>query len=219
MDCIRKSSKRQIRDPKVEKPIVAAFDFDGTLTYHDTLFYFLLYTHGVVKAFYYFFFLLPVFIAYLIGKIDRQRTKEKVLRCFFSGRPINIVRKKGEAFAKEKLQHHLRPEAMQRFQWHLKQGHRCILISASLDVYLQPWSKMVGFQESLTSRLADENGIVTGKLIANNCRGPEKVRRLQELIGPREGYYLYAYGDSDGDQELLALAEASFYRKFEESSG
>ena len=213
MDHIRNTSKRQIEEPTSEKQLVAAFDFDGTLTYHDTLYYFLLYTHGIVKAYYHFFFLLPTLIAYLMGKIDRQHTKEKILYRFFSGTPINSVRKR-EAFAQEKLHHHLRPEAMQRLQWHLKQGHRCILISASLDVYLQPWSKIAGFQENLTSQLADENGIVTGKLIGKNCRGSEKVRRLQEILGPREGYYLYAYGDSDGDRELLAYADAPFYRKF-----
>lgn len=214
MDHITNSSKRQIGQPPLEKPIVAAFDFDGTLTYHDTLYYFLLYTHGIFLAYGHFFFLLPTLIAYLFGKIDRQQTKEKILHQFFSGRPINFLRKKGEAFSREKLHHHLRPEAIERLQWHLKQGHRCILISASLDVYLHPWSKAMGFQESLTSQLADENGIVTGKLIGKNCRGHEKVRRLQEILGPREGYYLYAYGDSEGDKELLAFANKSFYRKF-----
>ena len=208
MDCSTKPTKRQIR-------AVAAFDFDGTLTYHDTLFYFLLYTHGIAQAFYHFFFLLPAFIAYLIGRLDRQETKEKVLHRFFSGTSINEVRKKGEAFAKEKLHSHLRPKAMQRLQWHQQQGHFCVLISASLDVYLQPWAKMTGFQESLTSRLADINGIVTGKLIGENCRGPEKVRRLQGLLGPRDDYFLYASGDSDGDSELLAFADAPFYQKFE----
>jgi phosphatidylglycerophosphatase C len=215
MNCIRKSTKRQIRSSHAKKTVVAAFDFDGTLTYHDSLFYFLLHTHGKIKAFYYFLFLFPTFIAYLIGKIDRQKTKEKILGYFFSGTSINTVRKLGEKFAREKIRRHLRPAGIERLQWHLKQGHLCILISASLNIYLQPWAQMMGFHESLTSQLADENGIVTGKLRGNNCRGPEKVHRLQELIGSKEKYYLYAYGDSEGDRELLALADAPFYRKFE----
>ena len=52
----------------------------------------------------------------------------------------------------------------------------------------------------------DADGILTGRLEGGNVRGPEKVRRVQEWLGagPVE---LWAYGDSGGDRELLALAD------------
>lgn len=199
------------------KTIVAAFDFDGTLSYHDTLFYFLLYTHGVWLSLYHFVPLLPTFAAYLLGKLDRQQTKEAVLSRFFSDVPIDAVKEKGIAFSKTKLHKHIKPEAKARLEWHQRQGHRCILISASLDAYLAPWAKEMGFRDCITSRLESVNGLVTGKLIGKNCRGVEKVRRLDELLGPRERYYLFAYGDSDGDRELLAFADAPFYRRFNQN--
>ncbi|MCB1149091.1 MAG: HAD-IB family hydrolase, partial [Chlamydiia bacterium] len=59
----------------------------------------------------------------------------------------------------------------------------------------------------------DSKGVLTGKLLGANCRGPEKVRRILETFGPKESYLLYAYGDSAGDREMLALADHPFFRK------
>jgi phosphatidylglycerophosphatase C len=52
----------------------------------------------------------------------------------------------------------------------------------------------------------DGTGRATGRLIGGNCRGPEKVRRLREWLGA-EPAELWAYGDSAGDDELLAFAD------------
>jgi phosphatidylglycerophosphatase C len=40
------------------------------------------------------------------------------------------------------------------------------------------------------------------------------MRRLETLLGPRDGYTLYAYGDSRGDKALLSAADFPFYKKF-----
>jgi phosphatidylglycerophosphatase C len=39
-----------------------------------------------------------------------------------------------------------------------------------------------------------------------NCRGLEKARRVQEAIDTTE-FEVWAYGDTSGDQALLALAD------------
>ncbi len=109
----------------------------------------------------------------------------------------------------------IKPQAMERLHWHKQQGHDCILVSASLELYLVPWAKRHGFQDILASRLEiDQKGRVTGQLIGKNCWGAEKRRRLIELLGPQKYYQLYAYGDSRGDQELLEIADYPFYRLF-----
>ena len=104
---------------------------------------------------------------------------------------------------------------MQRLQWHKKQGHRCILVSASLEIYLRPWATKLGFSYILGSRLEQiDNNRTSGKLLGENCFGPEKMRRIESLLGPRDGYTLYAYGDSRGDKELLSAADFPFYKIF-----
>jgi len=124
---------------------------------------------------------------------------------------------KGKEFARHILPALLKPEGMQRLRWHQQQNHRCILVSATLDSFLAPWSQQVGFNDLICSKLAaDERHVISGKLEGLNCWGAEKVRRLELLLGPRAAYTLYAYGDSRGDRELLAFADHAFYRTFEE---
>lgn len=193
---------------------IAVFDFDNTITHCDTLLPFLLYAKNPLTTWLKLALLTPQLLAYASGILSRQATKESVLTSFFKGRPIEELRVLGNRFAKEKLMQYIKPEALNKVLWHQKQNHRCILISASLDIYLEPWAKSVGFQDVLPSKLAfDSKGKVTGKLEGLNCWGPEKVRRLLERTGSKN-YTLYAYGDSRGDKELLGLADYPFYRHF-----
>jgi phosphatidylglycerophosphatase C len=47
-------------------------------------------------------------------------------------------------------------------------------------------------------------------LAGRNCRGAEKAVRLREYLGP-EPVTLFAYGDSRGDRELLAMAQTAVW--------
>lgn len=200
----------------IETETVAVFDFDGTLTYRDTLLSFLFFVCGTKKTLNRLFYLAPHFFKYACGMISRQEMKEKVLKRFFAGIPIEVMQDLGKAFAEGPLNTHLRPKALPRIKWHLDQGHRCILISASLNVYLHPWARYAGFHDAITSELAvDDKGRVTGLLAGKNCWGEEKTRRLIELLGPRKNFILYAYGDSKGDAPLLKMANYPFYKSLE----
>ena len=67
----------------------------------------------------------------------------------------------------------------------------------------------------LATLLETENGIVTGKLSGKNCYGPEKVARIKSEFRLEEYDNIYAYGDSSGDTEMLAIATKPYYRKFD----
>jgi phosphatidylglycerophosphatase C len=85
-----------------------------------------------------------------------------------------------------------------------------VLVSASLDVYLFPLGELLGVHGVLCTRLErDGGGALTGALVGANCRGPEKVARLEAwlLVEGLDGATLWAYGDSAGDDELLARAD------------
>jgi HAD superfamily hydrolase (TIGR01490 family) len=197
------------------KPIIAAFDFDGTISYNDVLIYFLYYTHGKVQATLKLVPLIPTFVAFLTGAMSRQSAKEKVLSHFFRGKTLEQMQQWGIGFAKEKLPHLVRPSAFARIQWHQKRGDRCVIISATLDLFLQPWANTLGIEDVISSRLEMcSEGRVTGRLLGKNCWGDEKIRRLQEVLKiDRSDYILYAYGDSRGDLPLLAYADYPFYKK------
>lgn len=197
------------------KQILACFDFDGTVTYSDSLLPFLIFSFGPISTFFHLFLEFPSFFLFLTGSMDRQEVKERVLKRFFGNYPIESVQELGKEYAHKKMPSLLKKEALAKIKNHKDKGHRLILISASIESYLIPWANLAGFDDVIASRLlVNQDGKVTGKLAGRNCRAEEKVRRLKELVGPLENYEIYAYGDSRGDKELLEAAAHPFYRKF-----
>lgn len=197
------------------KMVVAAFDFDGTLTHRDTLFPFLLHVAGPLEFSFKFLSLLPTLSLYALGMMKNDIAKIKVLRRFLADMDMAALQQQALQFAEKKLPSLLRSEAMQRLEWHKQQGHRCVVVSASLEIYLRPWASKVGFSDILGSKLVEQaDGTISGNLLGENCFGPEKMRRLEALLGKRDEYILYAYGDSRGDKELLSAADYPYYKKF-----
>jgi len=195
---------------------VAVFDFDKTLTTRDSLLPFLFFTHGWLRTSRHFIFLIPIFVQFLFNKQLRQNVKEQILTSFYAGCSFKTMQEWGQNYAHQQLDRYLNPLAMKRLAWHQAQGHRCLLISASLDLYLKPWAQRHGFEEILSSRLElNKNQQVTGRLAGLNCWGPEKKQKLLDYLGPKALYELYVYGDSQGDQDILTLADHPYYRTFE----
>lgn len=195
------------------KPVVAAFDFDGTLTRRDTLLPFLRETAGVATWLRNLLSLLPMLLTYALGMIANDVAKQRLLARFFAGMRMDQLQAEAERFAVQTVPKLIRPAALRRLAWHQQQGHRCVVISASLDIYVRPWALQAGFEEVIASHLEVlADGRVTGKLSGGNCFAAEKVQRFRALFPDRDNYTLYAYGDSRGDRELLADADFAFYR-------
>lgn len=203
---------------QVGKPVVAAFDFDGTLTRRDTLLPFLLHTLGKIGVAQQALVLSPTLAGYGLGLIQNDVAKEKVFVRCLGGMHVDELQHQAERFAAYILPGLLRDDALHRLEWHKKEGHRCIVISASLDLYVRPWAIKMGFQDVIATQLElRDDGCVTGRLSGANCFGREKVRRLEALVGARASYNLYAYGDSRGDKELLETADYAYYRQMPKS--
>lgn len=195
----------------------AIFDFDHTLTDRDSLLPFLFYINGFWKTICQLIFLIPLFFGFVLGLVSRQKTKEKILQLSIGGKSWKEVHEFGKRYAEEKLDGYLKPEAMHRLAWHQRQGHHCLLVSASLEFYLEAWAKRHGFETVLASRLElTPDKRITGNLEGLNCWGEEKKRRLLEYLDVQNENQmeLFVYGDSQGDRAILAIANFPFYRKF-----
>lgn len=184
---------------------VAFFDFDGTLTTGDTLMPFLKYVVGKPAYYTKLALLSPVLGAYFTQLLRNDVAKQIVLKRYLSGYYLSELEDAGTQFCEDILPNKLRPEGMERLEWHKAQRHDCVLVSASLDVYLKEWATRNGFIAALTSSLRqDEYGRVTGYLEAANCFGAEKCSRIQSWIDTRKPDVTYSYGDSKGDLQMLA---------------
>ena len=85
-----------------------------------------------------------------------------------------------------------------------------MLASASLEPYLLPFGDSLGVDGVVCTRLErGRDGLLTGRLEGPNCRGAEKARRLEAWLVDNglADATLWAYGDSAGDDELLARAD------------
>lgn len=188
--------------------LVAAFDFDGTITRRDTLLPFLgrlrgrrrlalaLATHGWSLA------------RMSAGLEDRDAVKDRFLLGMLADLPADVVAQAGAAYG-ERLATGigLRQSVCERIEHHRSLGHRLVVVSASPEIYVGPFAERSGFEAALATRLeVADDGRLTGRLVGDNCRGPEKVRRLEAWLGDDEAKVV-AYGDSAGDTELLARAD------------
>lgn len=157
---------------------------------------------------------LPWLIAWQLRLIRTGRFKQQVISAFGICEAVNHAAVVGRAdWQLNDLKDQINPEALQRLKWHQQQGDRVLLCSASPRLLLQPladWLKV----ELLCTELKQRDGLWRPLLASANCKGPEKVRRLEEHLGPLEGRLVEAYGDSKGDRELLKAAAIPHYRGF-----
>jgi phosphatidylglycerophosphatase C len=195
-----------VNRPVRNAPVVAAFDFDGTLSTRDNLVPFLcraMGTPAVAQA------LAAGGVSVTLGRGSRSRNalKAEVVRRLLTGHDAERFDSLGRAFAFEILRRHLRGDVVERVDWHRTQGHRLVLVSASFDVYVRPVAERLRFDAVLATELeVGADGKLTGRLQGENVRGAEKARRLEAWLAEQNAY-VWAYGDSSGDRELWARAD------------
>ena len=189
-----------------EKYTIAAFDFDGTITTKDTLFDFVKFHVGSKNFYKGLIFLSPILILYKLGFIRNDIAKQKLFTYFFKNISIEVFNKVSEDYIK-RIQKIIRPEIINKIKWHQNQNHTVIIISASISNWIQPWVKTMDVEKVLATEIATIDDLIMGTFSTANCYGQEKVNRLFVEFPNRAEYVLYAYGDSAGDKELLALAD------------
>ena len=195
-------------------PPVVAFDFDGTLTYCDSLLPFLRFVRGRRHFWREMLRLSPTFAAHRLGLVSRDSAKQTLLSAMLSQIKVAYLDSLASSFASDVLPSLINSRALGRLAEHVGDGHRVFIVSASPELYLVPWAAAHGVEAVIASRLEQAGGIYTGRLLGANCRGPEKLRRLAEHLPASGAQPVYAYGDSDGDRELLAAATYAVYRGF-----
>jgi phosphatidylglycerophosphatase C len=196
-------------------PVVAAFDLDGTLTEGGSVFAWLRFVAGASRANR---AALGLAVPLINGTIRSGRSadnaKERLFHVLLRGRDVDELTESSRAFALEHLASEGRPEITSRLAWHLEQGHDVVIVSASPQIYVDVMAEALHAEGALGTRLAvDARGKLTGGYLGRNCRGSEKMHRLDEWIEQRhypEDPVVYAYGNSRGDRKLLRRATFGF---------
>ncbi len=186
---------------------VAAFDFDGTIARRDTLIPFLARVAGRAPLLAAAARRAPQLVAMNLGRADRDAEKQHLVRRALGGHRVADVTEAGLAYADALwVRQQFRPPMLDRLAWHATEGHEIVIVSASLETYLIPLAPRLGVHHVIACRLETAGDVLTGELVDGNVRGPEKERRLRAWLGS-DPVELWAYGDSSGDDELLAMAD------------
>ncbi|MBP5339414.1 MAG: HAD-IB family hydrolase [Prevotella sp.] len=190
---------------------IAVFDFDGTLTTKDSFLKFIKFTHGLPSLVLGLIIHLPFVLAMKLRLCSNEFAKQRMFAYFYKGMDYERFCAYGRDFA-ACIESFSRKKMVEKLLNHHTKGHRVYIVSASMGEWIDPWAAKLGVDRVVATRVeTDADNRLTGKFASPNCYGPEKVRRFLEVEPDRSSYLLYAYGDSQGDKEMIDCADFGTY--------
>ena len=199
------------------------FDFDGTLTTADTLLAFIRYASGTWMFIIGFLMHSPLLVLMKLKLYPNGHAKQRIFSWFFRGMEQKRFDAVCQQFAKDNATL-LRPKAKALLEQLFTDGESVCVVSASIVNWVQPFFTEIAkeshsqFSVLGTQVETDANGRLTGRFLTRNCYGAEKVNRLclqyPDLKAQRDHYYIEAFGDSRGDQEMFDFADKAHYKPF-----
>ena len=179
---------------------IIVYDFDKTIYNGETSTDFMLFF--LKRNPKYIIRLCNVLYSLFYYKKDLKKSKEIFFR-ILNG--VNIE------FLKEEINEFWKVKKDKIFSWvyneileNKKVADELILISATPSIFLEKISKELGFDKLLATEFENTNKLFDSKIKGPNCKGKEKVNRLNEYI---DNYtILKFYSDSMSDKPLFDLA-------------
>ena len=188
------------------------FDFDGTLTYKDTMFLYLKF-YNASKFRIQFIKHIPLFTLLKLNLLDAEKVKKSFISSILKGQPKAKIEKKSQEFFDRYYPEIFRENALDFIKNIDYSQTDCYIVSASLDIWVKPFAEK--FKMNLIATKAEfKNEVFTGNFVGKNCNGPEKVNRIKEEITGKKYDKTIAFGDTSGDQQMLDWANEGQYKFF-----
>ena len=184
---------------------IIVYDFDKTIYNGETSTDFMLFF--LKRNPKYIIRLCNVLYSLFYYKKDLKKSKEIFFR-ILNG--VNIE------FLKEEINEFWKVKKDKIFSWvydeileNKKVSDELVLISATPSIFLEKISKELGFDKLLATEFENTNKLFDSKIKGSNCKGKEKVNRLNEYI---DNYtILKFYSDSMSDKPLFDLADEKIF--------
>lgn len=189
----------------------AFFDFDDTLAKGDSIFPFLLYAikrgyapkSQLLKA-------AAGFLRWKIQPSSGRAVKEWTLS-FIKGRTVEEMDELSRGFFRDVQQKAFFEDAAPELFRLRELGTQIIVVSASSDLYMKVLPEYLPIDAVISTTCEVVDGRYTGR-IGKNCKGEEKVRRIQEWLQEHglsiDKEHSAGYGDSPSDAPMLLLTAA-----------
>ncbi|ATO20815.1 HAD-IB family hydrolase [Acinetobacter sp. LoGeW2-3] len=188
-----------------QKPqALALFDFDGTLYPHDSftgfMFYVLKKRHIIWRG----YKVLHWITAYYLRLYPAHRMRPKLYSAMFKDCDVELIQPLALQYANKVLEN-LDSALFEQLQKHQELGHKVVLVSATIDLYLEIIAKALNV-ELICSKVEIKNGKLTGKYLTPDCSYMQKKLRVLEVINLADFETIYAYGNSEEDLDMMSLA-------------
>ena len=188
------------------------FDFDGTLTYKDTMFLYLKF-YNSAKFNFQFLKHIPLFILLKLKLASAEKVKKSFISCILKGQSKTKIEEKSQRFFEKYYPEIIIENAIEFIQNIDREHTESYLVTASLDIWVKPFAEK--FKMNLLATRAEfKNEIFTGNFVGNNCNGGEKVHRIKEALQGKKFDKTIAFGDTSGDKEMLEWANESHFEFF-----
>ena len=193
------------------KRSIAFFDFDGTITSKDTMLELIKFHFGNFKFIKGMIYVLPWIAGMKTKLVSHQTAKEKLLSYFFKGMSEEKFIHICNDFSKKILPGLIRESAIQKIDEYQKNKIPVVVVTASAEHWVNEWCRASNVA-CIASQMEVINGLLTGKLIGNNCNYEEKVVRIKNNYSLENYDEIHCYGDSPGDAKMLQQATHAFYK-------
>ena len=188
---------------------IAIFDIDYTITRKETLMEFFKYLVSKdIKNIKFLPRALYSGLMYGVKIYDEKRVKECFLK-FIENIDEAELAKLTKLFYDERISKILYKDAVDMIKKLKKEGYMVILISASPEFYVKEFYAIKEVDLIIGTKFTFEGGKFVRKMDGNNCKGEEKVRRLNEFLKEKnikvDFKNSYMFSDSLSDKPLLDL--------------
>ena len=188
---------------------LAIFDIDYTITRKETLMEFFKYLVSKdIKNIKFLPRALYSGLMYGVKIYDEKRVKECFLK-FIENIDEAELAKLTKLFYDERISEILYKDAVDMIKKLKKEGYMVILISASPEFYVKEFYAIKEVDLIIGTKFTFEGGKFVRKMDGNNCKGEEKVRRLNEFLKEKnikvDFKNSYMFSDSLSDKPLLDL--------------
>ena len=188
---------------------LAIFDIDYTITRKETLMEFFKYLVSKdIKNIKFLPRALYSGLMYSIKVYDERRVKECFLK-FIDNIDEKDLAKLTKSFYDERLSSILYKDAVDMIKKLKNEGYMVILISASPEFYIKEFYAIKEVDLIIGTKFAFEGGKFVRKMDGNNCKGEEKVKRLNEVLKEKnikaDFKNSYMFSDSLSAKPLLDL--------------
>lgn len=188
------------------------FDFDGTLTYKDTMFLYLKFYNP--KRFYFQFAKhTPLFVLLKLNLLDAEKVKKSFISSILKGEKKDRIERKSQRFFDENYPEIFRRNALDFIENRDQEKTDSLIVSASLDIWVKPFAEKLGIK-LLSTEAEFVDDVFTGNFSTKNCNGEEKVSRIKEEIKEKKYDKIIAFGDTSGDKPMLEFADESHFKFF-----